>query len=62
MKEKSTARCDRRTICNLDRQFKEKFGTIFSNQVKKMKICKVMLTKQREKLQIKQETRWHRKS
>ena len=60
MKEKSTARCDKKTICNLDRQFKEKFGTIFSNQVKKMKICKIMLTKKRENLQIKQ--RWHGKS
>ena len=60
MKEKSTARCDKKTICNLDRQFKEKFGTIFSNQVKKMKICKIMLTKKRKNLQIKQ--RWHGKS
>ena len=38
MKEISTARCDNKTICDLDRKFKEKFGTIFSNQVKEMKI------------------------
>ena len=38
MKEKSTARCGNKTICDLDRKFKEKFGTIFSNPVKEMKI------------------------
>ena len=27
-----------KTICNLDRQFKESLETAFSNQVKKMKI------------------------
>ena len=38
MKEKVLRDVTNKTISSLDRQFKENFGTTFSNQVKKMKI------------------------
>ena len=40
-----------KTISSLDRKFKENFGAIFSNQVKKMKTKQ--LTKKGKNLQIK---------
>ena len=38
MKEKVLRDVTNKTISSLDRQFKENFGTTFSNQVKKKKI------------------------
>ena len=50
MKEKVLRDVTNKTISSLDRQFKENFGTTFSNQVKKMKIMENHINKKREKI------------
>ena len=45
MKEKVLRDVTNKTISSLDRQFKENFGTTFSNQVKKMKIMENHINK-----------------
>ena len=38
-----------KTICSLDRQFKENFGGTFSNQIKKMKVMENYVKKKKKK-------------
>ena len=45
MKEKVLREVTNKTISSLDHQFKENFGTKFSNQVKKMKIMENYIIK-----------------
>ena len=59
MKDKVLRDVTSKTICSLDRQFKETFGATFSNQIKKMKVMENYVKKKRKNMLIKQ--KWHGK-
>ena len=59
MKEKVLQEVTNKTISSLDHQFKENFGTRFSNQVKKMKIMENHIIEKERKSADK--TKRHRK-
>ena len=59
MKDKVLRDVTSKTICSLDRQFKETFGAMFSNQIKKMKVMENYVKKKRKNMLIKQ--KWHGK-